>query len=228
MSVERHPSFDGVYIIRDAGLKILATKSLDRGFSVYGERLYSFGEEEYREWVPYRSKLAAAILCGLKGWALRRGSKVLYLGAASGTTTSHVSDIVGPEGLVYAVEFAPRVMSQFLERVARRRPNVIAVFGDARLPEKYLGIVDKVDAIYCDIAQPDQAKILLSNVELFLKSGGEVLIAIKARSIDSVEEPERVYRREIRVMEDGSLRVLERTNLSPYEEDHIMVRAAYG
>ncbi len=227
MNVERHPSFDGVYIIRDAGLKVLATKSLDRGFSVYGERLYSFGEEEYREWVPYRSKLAAAILCGLKGWALQRGSKVLYLGAASGTTTSHVSDIVGPEGLVYAVEFAPRVMSQFLERVARRRSNVIAVFGDARLPERYLGIVDKVDAIYCDIAQPDQARILLSNVELFLKSGGEVLIAIKARSIDSVEEPERVYRREIRVMEDGSLRVLERTNLSPYEEDHIMVRAAY-
>jgi fibrillarin-like pre-rRNA processing protein len=228
MNVERHPSFDGVYIIRDAGLKILATKSLDRGFSVYGERLYSFGGEEYREWVPYRSKLAAAILCGLKAWALQRGSKVLYLGAASGTTTSHVSDIVGPEGLVYAVEFAPRVMSQFLERVARRRPNVIAVFSDARLPEKYLGIVDKVDAIYCDIAQPDQARILLRNVELFLKSGGEVLIAIKARSIDSVEEPERVYRREIRVMEDGSLRVLERTNLSPYEEDHIMVRATYG
>ena len=33
---------------------------------------------------------------------------MLYLGAASGTTVSHVSDVVGPEGMVYAVEFSHR------------------------------------------------------------------------------------------------------------------------
>jgi fibrillarin-like rRNA methylase len=228
VKVEKHKTFEGVYVIEDEGARYLATKNLDVGFSVYGERLYRLAESEYREWVPYRSKLAAAILCGLKDWPIRTGASVLYLGAASGTTSSHISDIVGLEGIIYAVEFAPRVMSQFLERVARRRQNVVAVFADARLPERYCGLVDRVDVIYCDIAQPDQARILLSNAENFLKSRGEALIAIKSRSIDSVEDPEKVYRREIKLLEEGGLKVLERTDLSPYEEDHVMVRARYG
>ncbi len=51
---------------------------------------------EYRVWNPFRSKLAAAILGGVDQIYMPPGSKVLYLGAASGTTVSHVSDIVGP------------------------------------------------------------------------------------------------------------------------------------
>ncbi|MEM0445103.1 MAG: fibrillarin-like rRNA/tRNA 2'-O-methyltransferase [Nitrososphaerota archaeon] len=227
MSVEESSVFEGVYTLSVGGQRLLATKNLDRGFSVYGERLYEVGGDEYREWVPYRSKLAAAILSGLKSWNLGRGKTVLYLGAASGTTISHVSDIIGLEGMAYAVEFAPRVISQLIERVARRRRNVIAIFSDARMPEKYLGIADIVDTIYCDIAQPEQAKILIDNAELFLKSGGEVLIAIKARSIDSVEDPDKVFRREIGTMENAGLKVLESVKLAPFEEDHVMVRARY-
>ena len=71
------------------------------GESVYGEKKVSIdgdgGEKiEYRVWNPFRSKLAAAILGGIDNIHMRPGSKVLYLGAASGTTVSHVSDIVGP------------------------------------------------------------------------------------------------------------------------------------
>ncbi|MCS7145429.1 MAG: fibrillarin-like rRNA/tRNA 2'-O-methyltransferase [Nitrososphaerota archaeon] len=227
MSVEEHYVFKGVYHLRTEGQRILLTENLDRGFSVYGERLFTIGGLEYREWVPFRSKLAAAILCGLKGWNLGRGRTVLYLGAASGTTLSHVSDIIGREGFAYAIEFAPRVMSQLIERVARRRRNVVAVFADARMPERYAGIVDIVDLIYCDIAQPEQSRILVENAEHFLKRGGEVMIAIKSRSIDSVEEPEKIYRREIKTMEDWGFKVLETTNLAPYEEDHVLVRARY-
>lgn len=227
MNVEEHPQFGGVYMITIEGQRLLATENLDRGFSVYGERLYDIGGVEYREWVPFRSKLAASILCGLKSWNLRTGGSVLYLGAASGTTLSHVSDIIGSAGIAYAVEFAPRVMSQLIERVVRRRRNVVAVFSDARMPEKYLGLVDLVDSIYCDVAQPEQAKLLIENAELFLKKGGEVLIAIKARSIDSVEDPERVFRREIKTMEDSGLKVLETVKLTPYEEDHVLVRARH-
>jgi fibrillarin-like pre-rRNA processing protein len=227
MSLEKIPPFEGVYVYRTEGQKLLVTENLDRGFSVYGERLFKVMGAEYREWVPFRSKLAAAILCGLKDWGISRGKTILYLGAASGTTLSHVSDIIGREGFAYAVEFAPRVLSQLIERVVRRRPNVVAVFADARMPERYAGLVDLVDVIYCDIAQPDQSRILIENAEHFLKKGGEVMIAIKARSIDSVEEPEKIYRREIRIMEDSGLKVLETVNLAPYEEDHVMVRARY-
>jgi len=226
--VERDAVFEGVYHVRSERQRILATLNLDRGFSVYGEKLFEYGGVEYREWVPFRSKLAAVILCGLKGWGLGRGKTVLYLGAASGTTLSHVSDIVGDEGFIYAVEFAPRVMHQLLERVVRRRGNVAAVFADARFPERYAGITDLVDVIYCDIAQPEQSRILVENAEYFLRREGEVLIAIKARSIDSVEDPEKVYQRELRVLEDSGIKVLEAINLSPYEEDHIMVRGRYG
>ncbi len=72
------------------------------GESVYGEKRVSIesgevGEKiEYRVWNPFRSKLAAAILGGIDQIHIKPGSKVLYLGAASGTTVSHVSDIVGP------------------------------------------------------------------------------------------------------------------------------------
>lgn len=49
-----------------------------------------------RQWNPFRSKLASAILGGVKNIYMEPGMKVLYLGAASGTTVSHVADLVGP------------------------------------------------------------------------------------------------------------------------------------
>lgn len=59
-------------------------------------------------WNPFRSKLAASILAGVDNIHVKPGCKLLYLGAASGTSVSHCSDIVGPEGAVYAVEFSHR------------------------------------------------------------------------------------------------------------------------
>ena len=47
-------------------------------------------------WNPFRSKLAASIVGGIEAIYMKPGSKVLYLGAASGTTVSHVADLVGP------------------------------------------------------------------------------------------------------------------------------------
>jgi len=227
MMIERHQSFEGVYWIVEQGQRLLATVSLDPGTSIYGERTFRHGELEYREWVPYRSKLAAAILTGLKELPIKPSSRVLYLGSATGTTVSHVSDIVGSKGIIFAVDFAPRVMAQFIERVARRRSNVIPILEDARLPERYMAFVGKVDVVYCDVAQPEQAKLLIDNCVAYLKRGGEALLAVKARSIDSTEDPERVFRREIAVLERGGLSVKEHVRLEPYEEDHIMVRVKY-
>ncbi|MEM0374905.1 MAG: fibrillarin-like rRNA/tRNA 2'-O-methyltransferase [Nitrososphaerota archaeon] len=227
MRVEGHERFEGVYYVVDELRRVLCTLNLDRGYSVYGEQLFQVGNAEYREWVPFRSKLSAAILRGLETMPVRSGTKVLYLGAASGTTVSHVSDIVGREGIVYAVEYSPRVLAQFMERVAKRRSNVVPILGDARLPERYAHLIGRVDVLYSDVAQPDQARIVVDNARLFLRSGGYVMVAIKARSIDSVEDPERVYRREIEVMEREGLKVEERVDLEPYERDHVMVVAKF-
>ena len=81
---------------------LLVTKNLVPGEAVYGEKRISIdgGVEgtkvEYRVWNPFRSKLAAGVLNGLDNIAIAPGKKVLYLGAASGTSVSHVADIVGP------------------------------------------------------------------------------------------------------------------------------------
>ncbi|MCL7389501.1 MAG: fibrillarin-like rRNA/tRNA 2'-O-methyltransferase [Thaumarchaeota archaeon] len=226
--VKPHEKFYGVYwVITDEGEKILATKNLAPGVQVYGERLFKVGGEEYRAWSPYRSKLSAAIWNKIKQIYVTEGFRVLYLGCATGTTASHVSDIIGSVGILYGVDFAPRVMIQFKQNVVQHRKNVIPIFADARKPKEYAHIVGKVDLIYCDVAQPEQAKILVDNAILTLKYGGHGMIAIKARSIDSVEEPELVYKREIRILEENSFKILEVVNLEPYEKDHVMISVQY-
>jgi len=217
-----HEQFKGVYWIQEAE-RVLATRNLAPGVQVYGERLYRVGDEEYRSWIPFRSKLAAAILKGLKNMFIQPGSRVLYLGTATGTTSSHVSDIIGRDGVLYGVEFASRVMIQFKQKVSDRRGNVIPIFADARKPGTYASIVGEVDVIYCDVAQPEQAKLFSDNARLMLKSGGHGYLAVKARSIDSVQEPEVVYRREIEVLEKNGLKPIEVLSLEPYERDHLMV-----
>lgn len=133
-------------------------------------------------WNPFRSKLAAAILGGVDNIYIKPGAKVLYLGAASGTTVSHVSDIVGPEGLVYAVEFSHR-SGRDLINVAKKRTNIIPIIEDARHPHKYRMLVGMVDVVFADVAQPDQARIVAINAHQFLKNGGNFVISIKVRNI---------------------------------------------
>lgn len=78
----------------------LATKNMVVGESVYGEKRVSVEDGgssvEYRVWNPFRSKLAASMMGGLDSIHIKPGTKLLYLGAASGTTVSHCSDLVGP------------------------------------------------------------------------------------------------------------------------------------
>ncbi|PUA31470.1 MAG: fibrillarin [Candidatus Terraquivivens tikiterensis] len=228
LSVEKHERFEGVYWVYSGDERLLATRNLDRGFRVYGERLFRIDGEEYREWIPYRSKLAAAILSGIKDIGIRPGCRVLYLGIASGTTASHVSDIIGENGMLYGVDFAPMALAQFKRNVADRRRNAVAIYADARLPMSYKPLVGQADLIYCDIAQPEQAKILVENARLMLKDEGLAMIAIKARSIDSVEEPSKVYKQEVSVLESNDFVVLDKVDLGKYEQDHIMVLARYS
>lgn len=175
--------------------------------------MVKFEGEEYRIWNPTRSKLGAAILNGLKNFPIKPGSTVLYLGVASGTTASHVSDIVGWEGKVFGVEFSPRVLRELVPLVEERR-NIVPILGDATKPEGYRALVPKVDVIFEDVAQPTQAKILIDNAKVYLKSGGYGMISVKSRSIDVTKEPEQVFK-EVEKELSTYFEVVERLSLEP-------------
>ncbi len=210
---------ENIYFIE----KRVATKNLAIGKTVYGERLLQFEGDEYREWDPYRSKFAAAIRKGLKQIPIKQKMHVLYLGAASGTTASHVSDLVGPEGIVYCVEFSPRAMRDLL-RVCENRSNMIPILADARFPETYRMFIGPVDVIYQDVAQPAQAIILVDNAKLFLKNRGFTMLAIKARSIDSSKEISKIFSEEIDILKENGFIVEENIeSLKPFDKDHCMV-----
>jgi len=219
-----HKKFPEIYwVTLEDGARRFATKNLTPGRKVYGERLISFQEVEYRVWDPFRSKLVAAILKGLNIVPIHAGHKVLYLGAASGTTASHVSDIVGEKGHVYCVEFAARTMRELVNNVCAFRFNMTPILEDARIPEKYMTFVEKVDAIYCDIAQPEQAKVLADNAELFLKENGWTILAVKSQSIDVTKKPVEVYEQEANILKSRGFTVKEIVQLEPYDKAHAMI-----
>ena len=212
--------FSGIYTVIDRELKSIATKSLAPGKSVYGEKLIKEGEDEFRLWSPRRSKLAAAIKRGLTEMPIQLGSKVLYLGAASGTTVSHCSDIVGPNGIVYGVEFSQRTVRDLVQ-LAAARPNILPILDDARHPTRYAPLVTgAIEVVYQDVAQPDQASILYENLKTFCSFGAWGMIAIKARSIDSTGSLDEIYSREIAFLDNKGLEIVENINLDPLEKDH--------
>ena len=225
--VKPHPRFAGIYqATLEDGAQRLATKNLTPGRNVYGERLVRVEGVEYRVWDAFRSKLAAAILKNLQAVPIEPSHRVLYLGAASGTTASHVSDIVGEKGHVYCVEFAPRAIRELVNNVCPYRLNMSPILEDARFPERYaMFIGGRVDDVYCDIAQPEQAKILADNADMFLKSSGWVMLAVKAQSIDVTKEPSEVYKHETKVLETRGFRVEEVVYLEPYDKAHAMIVA---
>lgn len=181
---------------------------------------------EYRVWNPFRSKIAAAVLGGVDNIWVKPGAKVLYLGAASGTSVSHVSDIVGPTGTVYAVEFSHR-SGRDLINMAKKRPNVVPIVEDARMPLKYRMLVGMVDVVFADVAQPDQARIVSLNSSYFLKVGGHFIISIKASCIDSTAAPEAVFASEVNKLKKDNFKPQEQVTLEPYERDHAVVIGTY-
>jgi len=199
---------------------------------VYGEKRVECGAEgevekkEYRIWNPYRSKLATAIYNGVECIHMPPGCKVLYLGGASGTTVSHVSDVIGPEGMVYAVEFSHRSGRDLVE-MAKRRPNIVPIIEDARHPVKYRALVPMVDTIFMDVAQPDQARILALNAQYFLRNDGHFVISIKANCIDSTLDASVVFASEVDKMKKERLKPLEQVSLEPFERDHAVVVGVY-
>ena len=197
----------------------LYTISLHPGKRVYGERLMTVSGTEYREWDPRRSKLSAYITNGGRRFPFTSGSRVLYLGASSGTTPSHVADIC-PEGKVYCVEFAQRMFRE-LVGTCDTRPNMMPILGDATKPEEYRMFTDKVDVVYQDVAQKRQAEILCNNMDAFDAEYG--MVAVKARSEDVTASPESVFEMSRETIVSRGYRVIDIRRLDPHEKDHAMV-----
>jgi len=200
--VERR-SFDG----RDR----LAT----RGEPVYGEPT----DGPWRLWDAGRSKLGATLELGLDT-GLAGGESVLYLGAASGTTVSHVADFCGP---TYAVEFAPRPTRDLVD-VAAGRPNLFPLLKDARKPATYAHVVESdLDAIVQDVATRGQARVAVRNRQ-FLRDGGRLVAAIKARSEDVTREPDAVFEDVLDELR-GAYEIVETARLDRYHDDHLAIVA---
>ena len=207
----------GVFLLEVEGQKRLATRS-DDGVPVYGERIL----EGYRLWDPFRSKLAAFLLKSRSTRpVLASDAKVLYLGAATGTTVSHVSDIVR-DGLVYAVEFSPRAMRD-LVRLCERRKNIVPILADAAQPEEYAFLVEPVDLVYQDVAQRSQAGIASRNCARYLKTDGELILMLKTRSVDVTASPEAVLQAEMKNLQ--GLNLLQVMDLLPFHQDHFAMQA---
>ena len=236
--IEPHVRFNGLFIAKTPKEEMLLTLNLAPGQSVYGEKHIQVEDQktknsdgqptkiEYRVWNIFRSKLGACIVNGIQNIYMGPGSKVLYLGAASGTTISHVSDLVGETGTVYGIEISQR-SGRDLTNMAKQRPNLIPIIEDGRKPWRYRMMVSMCDCIFADVAQPDQARIIGDNARYFLKNGGGFVFSIKANCVDSTAAPEAVFLQQIEELRKVGFKVKEQVTLEPYERDHAVVTGVY-
>jgi fibrillarin-like pre-rRNA processing protein len=218
---------DAISYVNVDGKAHIATMNLLKGITLYGEKLISRNGSEYRTWDPFRSKLAAAYINGLE-FDFFNVKNILYLGASTGTTVSHLSDIIGYSGKVFAVESSTRVARELISNVSSKRTNVIPIIQDARKPRSYFSIYDKMDLVYCDIAQPDQTTIAIDNCKIYLKEGRPMLLVIKTRSIDVTMSPKNVISQEIKKLESHSFEIKQKIDLAPFDKDHAMIKAIFA
>ncbi len=205
----------------------LWTEAVGTPPAVYGERWRPLDRRLLRSFEPGRSKLAAGLAEGWRGPLPTPGERWLYLGAASGTTASHVADLVGPSGRVYAIERSPRPFARLLT-VATRWPNLLPVLGDARDPRGYFDLVPEVDGLYADVAQPDQVEIVRANAELYLHGAGSaVLVALKTASMGRTLGPRAHLERAEREL-GATARLEPSVRLDPYHRAHFLLGGRVG
>jgi fibrillarin-like pre-rRNA processing protein len=196
----------------------LYTLNQTPGQKYFDEDLVHAGNDEYRTWSPMRSKLAAAIVKGLPEFPIKGNDKIIYLGAAHGYTVSFLSDIA-KDGVILALDFAPRVVRD-LVFVAEKRRNILPLLANANKPETYSSIIGTADIVYQDVAQRNQIDIFLKNCNMLLKPGGFGMLALKARSVDVLQNPQSIFlaaRKEL----EKKLIVHDVRQLSPLQKDHV-------
>ncbi len=202
----------------------LYTVNRTPGTSVYGEALSTVDGVEYRAWDPFRSKLAAFLLKGAPAGVLGRPRTVLYLGAAHGTTVSHLSDL-WPEATVFAIEKSPTSFARLLA-LARQRPGLVPILADAQLPVRYQADVGAVDLLYQDIAQRNQAGIFVENARACLSPEGRGILMLKVRSVTQQRPTATVVREARTALSTAHLTVDYETALVPFSREHVGLSVA--
>ncbi len=202
-------TFENRRIILDKG-KIASLSNYSS--SVYGEKIKNYNGTYMREWNPRRSKMAAAILKGFRNTPFNEHSTVLYLGASTGTTVSHISDISN-HGKIYAVEISYDSFIK-LYSLAGKRNNIYPILEDANIPERYSFFVEDPDIIYQDIAQRNQIEIFNKNAEVFNTVRKAILI-IKIRAISSSKSERYTLQTALRNIQ--GFKVKDVIDLKPYD-----------
>lgn len=193
-----------------------------KNIKVYGENLRNIKGIQYRLWNPFRSKLAAVLSKKQIIFPFKHSTTILYLGAATGTTVSHLSDIC-IKGWIYAVEPSP-VAAKTLMTLINQRRNIIPIIEDANHPDRYNHFISqRVDFVYQDISQRNQAEILAKNATQFLKKKGQGILMVKARSIDVGMKPADTYDLVKNQLIDFGLKINDVIELSPYKKDHAAI-----
>ena len=221
----------------------LATKNLVKGNQCYNERLVQLNGEEYRIWKHYRSKLAAGIIHGLEILPIIEKSRILYLGVSQGITASHVSDMIGPEGIIYAVEHSHETAKKLQEEVTSKRKNIKPIIMDAAKPSQYQIIDRKVDVVYVDLDQPNEMEIAMLNCKMYLQVGGYLLLMVKTRLVDQyqgkkfiindkselVNTIEEINTKKYTTMDSlkVNFEILQQINLDDYFKEYSMIVAKY-
>ena len=222
---------------------MLATKNLVKGNQYYNERLVQLNGEEYRIWKHYRSKLAAGIILGLEILPIIEKSRILYLGASQGITASHVSDMIGPEGVIYAVEHSHETAKKLQEEVTSKRKNIKPIIMDVAKPSQYQIIDRKVDVVYVDLDQPNEMEIAILNCKMYLQVGGYLLFMVKTRSVDQyqgkkfiindkselVNTIEEINAKKYTTMDSlkVNFEILQQINLADFFKEHSLIVAKY-
>ena len=211
--MEEHKRLKGIFFEKGR----LFTRSLGGKEPVYGEHVVVRDGSVYRQWNPKRSKLGAAVKKDISQIGIRPDISVLYLGSSSGTTVSHVADIVGKDGFVYALDHS-RVPLQRLFKVVDRWPNIAPLYHDASRPDDYAHLIDGVvDVVFQDVAQKHQVQIFLDNLR-FCKPGGFGVLSVKAKSIDVTKRSKEVFAS----VADQLADIVDKRSLEPYEKDHMI------
>ena len=187
------------------------------GSSIYGEGIEEIDGKKFREWIPWRSKMAALIKKLDPEVPFMKGP-VLYLGAAQGTTVSHLSDLL-PDSVIYAVEFSPTAYRK-LSMIARERGNIIPILEDAFHPERYSAMVGRVNTLYQDVSQKDQVGMFIKNAEMMLSERGIGYLMLKARSVDVTSDPERIFEASASILRERGWNVQRVVGLDPFQKDH--------
>ena len=198
----------------------ICTQNLILGKKVYGEKLVQEKGIEYRQWDLFRSKLAGAVKKGLQQCPLQKGSVVLYLGISEGTTASHISDIVGENGIIFGVDISQQTMKKLLT-ICESRTNIVPILADANQPEKYQEYLKgfTVDLVYMDVSQKNQVEILIKNVKKYLPKDKLAFLCLKAKSISSTEDVNKVFETAEKQL-NQKFQVLQSLNLNPFDKDH--------